>query len=120
VSHKILIADDSEYHRATLQQIIPQKYSIVEADSGTEARSMFDKENPDVVLLDIVMPEGEEEGVEVLRALKKKKPDLKVIMISAIGANRVTEECKKLGVTEYIEKPFDKQQVLSALEKCFG
>jgi two-component system, chemotaxis family, chemotaxis protein CheY len=117
---KILIADDSEYHRATLQQIIPQEYSIVEADTGMRARALFETEQPDLVFLDIVMPEGEEEGVQVLRDLKRANPNAKVVMISALGANRTIDACKKFGVVDYIEKPFDKKVVLSILEQCFG
>jgi len=114
---KILIADDSEYHRARLKAMLSTEYSIVEADTGDKSREAYKREKPDLVLLDIVMPEGDEEGLQVLRDLKKMDPDVRVIMVSAVGANRVIHECEALGVGEYIEKPFNKDQVLRLIDK---
>lgn len=116
---KILIVDDSLFMRKVLKDILSREpgWKIMEAESGEKALKQFDKEKPDLVLLDIIMPEGEEEGVIVLKRLRKKDPDVKVIMISAVGQNAVVEECKRRGAGDYITKPFDEKQVLKTVDK---
>jgi len=117
MSKKILIADDSLFMRGYLKDIIKGDYEIIEAERGPQVEEMFKKENPDLVLLDIIMPEGEEEGLRVLKVIKETRPETKVIMITAVGSDSVQAECKKLGVTDYIHKPFDEEQVAEMVKK---
>ena len=114
---KILIADDSMFMRRILKDILADKYKIVEAESGSQAEEQFKKENPDLVLLDIIMPEGEEEGLKVLKNIMKSDSKAKIIMITALGQDAIKEECIKLGIKDYIVKPFDEKQVTKAVEK---
>jgi two-component system chemotaxis response regulator CheY len=114
---KILIADDSMFMRMTLKNNLHKGYEIIEADSGATALEQFKEQNPDLVLLDIVMPEGEEEGVDVLRKIMQSDPKACVVMITAIGQDAIIEECKKLGAKDYIVKPFDEKAVAEAVEK---
>jgi len=114
---KILIADDSLFMRMTLKNILSKEYEIVEADSGAKTLEQFKKEKPDMVLLDIVMPEGEEEGVRVLRKIMKDHPKACVVMITAVGQDAIIEECSKLGARDYIVKPFDEKLVAETVEK---
>ena len=114
---KILIADDSMFMRMTLKSNLPKGYEIIEADSGAKALEQFKEQNPDLVLLDIVMPESEEEGVDVLRKIMKSDPKACVVMITAVGQDAIIEECKKLGAKDYIVKPFDEKIVAEAVEK---
>ncbi len=114
---KILIADDSLFMRMTLKDNLPEGYEVVEADSGAKTLEQFKKEKPDLVLLDIVMPEGEEEGVRVLREIMQSDPQACVVMITAVGQEAIIEECKKLGARDYIVKPFDEKQVAETVEK---
>lgn len=114
---KILIADDSMFMRKVLKDIVSKEYEIVESNSGASTLEQFKKEKPDLVLLDIIMPEGEEEGIRVLRTITKTNPKAKVIMITAIGQDAIIEECKKLGAADYITKPFAEKQVLSTVQK---
>ncbi len=74
MAKKILIVDDSLFMRMTLRNNLREEYEIVEADSGAKALEQFEREKPDLVLLDIVMPEGEEEGVRVLKEIRKNNP----------------------------------------------
>lgn len=120
MAKKILIADDSLFMRMTLRNNLPEEYEIVEADSGAHALEQFEKEKPDLVLLDIVMPEGEEEGVKVLQEIMKNNPEACVVMITAVGQEAIIEECKKLGAKDYIVKPFDEKQVAETVEKYLG
>jgi len=117
---KILIADDSLFMRMSLKDNLPEGYEVIEADSGTKALEQFKKEKPDLVLLDIVMPEGEEEGVKVLREIMQSDPQACVVMITAVGQEATIEECKKLGARDYIVKPFDNEQITETVQKCLG
>ena len=114
---KILIADDSMFMRMTLKNNLPKGYEIIEAASGSEALKQFKEQKPDLVLLDIVMPEGEEEGVDVLRKIMKSNPKACVVMVTAIGQDAIMDQCKKLGAKEYIVKPFDEKQVADVVQK---
>jgi len=119
---KILIADDSLFMRKMLKDIlsIEDKYEMIEAQNGREAEGQFKEHNPDLTLLDIIMPEGEEEGITILKTIKKLSPGAKVVMITAVGQDSVIAECKKAGAADYIIKPFDKEKVIRTVEKCLG
>ena len=119
---KILIADDSLFMRQILKNTLSgeKEYEIVEADSGAKTLEQFRKEKPDLTLLDIIMPEGEEEGLKVLKTLKKSNPQTKVIMITAVGQDAIIKKCKKLGATDYIVKPYDEKQIVKTVEKCLS
>lgn len=114
---KILIADDSLFMRRILKDILSEDYKVVEADSGAKALEIFEKENPDLVLMDIIMPDGEEEGVTVLRSIMEKDPDAQVVMITAVGQDAIIDQCRKLGAKDYIVKPFDAKLVVETVEK---
>lgn len=117
---KILVADDSLFMRKVLTDIIAGKkgkYKIIEAHSGKSALEMFIREKPDLILLDIIMPESEEAGLDVLKKVMKADPETKVVMITAVGQELVIEECKKLGALDYITKPFDETHVVKTIEK---
>jgi len=119
---KILIADDSMFMRRILKDALSgeKNYELVEADSGAKTLEQFKKEKPDLTLLDIIMPGGEEEGLRVLETIKKSDPQTRVIMISAVGQDAIIEKCKALGAIDYIVKPFDEKQVVETVEKCLS
>lgn len=120
MAKKVLIADDSLFMRKMLKDILSAKYEIVEAESGSKVDKQLEKEKPDLILLDIIMPEGEEEGIRVLKKVMQASPKMKVVMISAVGQDAVVEECKKLGAADYIIKPFDKEKVINTVKKYLG
>ena len=120
MAKKILIADDSLFMRKMLKDILAGKYEIVEAESGSKAEKQIKEEKPDLVLLDIIMPEGEEEGIRVLEQIKKSDSKVQVVMITAVGQDTIVEECKKLGAADYIVKPFDKEKVVETVKKYLG
>ena len=117
---KILIVDDSPFIRLVLkgiiEKIVPDS-RVIEADSGATAFKEFSKAMPDLVLLDIIMPEGEHEGVDVLKRIMDANSQAKVIMITAVGHDAMINRCKKLGVLDYIVKPFDDAQIEEILKK---
>ncbi len=123
MSKRILVVDDSPFIRLVLRGII-EKYSpnseVIEAGTGASACAEFRKVVPDLVFLDIIMPEAEDEGVNVLRRLKDASPQVKVIMVTAVGHDAMIERCKKIGITDYIVKPFDDEQIEEVLKKHLG
>jgi len=116
---KILIVDDSAFMRGIVKHIL-SKYKIVEADSGAAALEQVKKEKPDLVLLDIIMPGGEHEGVRVLQEVMKTNRGAQVVMITAIGHDAIIKQCRKLGAKDYIVKPFDEEQVIETVRKVLG
>jgi len=112
---KMLIADDSAFMRGVLKNIItgmgiPQE-DIIEAEDGIEAIRKFHQESPELVLLDIIMPE--KDGIAVLREIGNL---VKVIIISAAGQEKLIEEAKALGAKEFIVKPFDSHKVAETIK----
>lgn len=122
MAKKILIADDSLFMRGILKDILSaeEKYEIIEADTGAKALQQFKKEDPDLTFLDIIMPEGEEEGMIVLKEIKKLNARAKVVMITAVGQDSIMEECRKHGATDYIVKPFDGKKIIATAKKYLG
>ena len=117
---KVMIVDDSMFMRQVLRDLLPDACEIIEAESAPKAVELFQAERPDLVLLDIIMPDEEQAGIGVLRKLKEIEPDVQVVMISALGQDVIMEQCRKLGVREYIAKPFDDKKVRETVERCLG
>lgn len=114
----ILVVDDDELTRDFFKRLL-QEYRIVTAATGEEALYLVGKERLDLVLLDIKMPGID--GIETLRQIRKAKPNLSVIMISAHGTLKTSCEAVKLGAVDSIAKPFDldemKDVIRVALDK---
>ena len=103
---KILIVDDEEDIRELLRDFFTNKgFTILEAGDGPEALEIVQKEIPAVVLLDVQMPEMS--GIEVLKRIKQKFPQIGVVMATAISDEGTTREAIRLGAYSYILKPFD-------------
>lgn len=111
-SKKILVVDDEEDVRLFLQDFLQDReWKVLGAGSGEEALSLMAKEQPDIVLLDIMMPGMD--GLEVLERIKRDYPHTNVIMITALNDEVRIHKAKQLGAHNYILKPFS----LSYLEK---
>jgi len=115
---KIMIVDDSAFMRKIVRGVLEKlNYTdIIEAGTGKDAISRFKNEKPDLILLDIIMPDIG--GIDVLREIKGINPAAKVIMVTAIGQNAMIEECTKLGAICYIVKPFDERKITEAVQKA--
>ena len=114
---KILIVDDSMFMRGILKHILSGKYEVVEAHSRATALDQLKHEKPDLVLLDIIMPGDDEEGVKILQEIMKTNPGARVVMITAVGHEAMINACKTLGARDYIVKPFDEKLVAKTVEK---
>lgn len=103
---KILIADDEVYLRFILKEMLDsQKYLVYEAGDGLETLEIAERENPDIILLDIAMPKIN--GYEVAKKLVENKSKSKIIMLSAKAQKTDIEKGLSIGVNYYITKPFD-------------
>ena len=114
----VLIVDDSRTSRRILKDILERAgYEIKgEAINGKEAVEQYAKLQPDIVTMDITMPEMD--GIEALRRIREQFPEAKVVMISAAGQKDKMMEAVKLGATEFVVKPFIEETVLDAMSKC--
>lgn len=114
---KILIADDSAFMRKVVIETLRSAgfSDFVEAENGVEALAEFNQARPDLVLLDVIMPE--KDGLEVIKAIGSQA---KVIMVSAIGQEGVIREAMSHGAKGYVIKPFDKEKIIAEIERVLG
>lgn len=111
---KILIADDSSFMRKVLKDILAEAgfENFIECEDGKECLEKYKSEKPDLILLDIIMPGLD--GIEVIKQIGK---EAKIIVISAVGQEKMIEEAKSYGAKDYIVKPFDKEDVIAKVKK---
>ena len=108
---KLLIVDDSLFMRHFIKTAISkiEIEEIIEAEDGYEAIEMYRKHKPELVLLDINMPNMN--GIDALKAIREFDPKAKVIMISSMRNQRLVSETKTLGAFAFMQKPFPKVQI---------
>lgn len=112
---RILAVDDQLYFRVFLEDLLRQEgYEVVTAESGTQALERFDAERFDLVLTDLVMPGMD--GGELVQALKERRPDQDVMVVTSVGDVKTAVDAMKLGATDYLLKPIDKAALLRAIE----
>lgn len=120
MSHKILVIDDSTIERDNLKNILSGKgYAVVLAENGEQGIELANKEKPDLIFLDVVMPG--KSGFEICRAIKKQDgiKDIPVVMVTSKSqkADKVMSELQ--GAASHIGKPYEDHEVLDAVAK-FG
>ena len=110
-----IVVDDAVFMRTVLKKmLIEASYQVVgEAGSGLESIALADKLKPDMMTLDITMPEMS--GIEAIEGILKVSPDTKIIMCSAMGQQSKVVESIKKGAKDFIVKPFEKARVLQAI-----
>lgn len=117
MSKKVLVVDDAAFMRMKLKDILEKnEYTVVaEAENGAEAIEKFKAESPDIVTMDITMPEMD--GVEALKEIKAIDASAKVVMCSAMGQQSMVMDAIRAGAMDFIVKPFDSGRVIQALDK---
>ena len=114
---RILVVDDERGIRATLSGILGDEgYRPLAVPNGREALARIGEEVPDLVILDIWMPEID--GIEILAALKRQWPELPVIMISGHGTIETAVKATKLGAYDFVEKPLSLEKTLLVVERA--
>ena len=112
MNKRILIVDDSFYMRTMLKNMLTDAgYDVVgEAANGAQALEMAVATNPDLITLDVILPDNT--GLDVLKGIRQQQPDAKVVMCSAVGQETIVNEAIENGALAYIVKPFSEEQVL--------
>ncbi|ACL69817.1 response regulator [Halothermothrix orenii] len=120
MSKKILIVDDAAFMRLTLKNLLENEgYDVIgEASNGQEAVELYQELEPDLVTLDITMPEMD--GISALKEIKGIDPDAKIIMCSAMGQQSMVIEAIEAGAKDFIVKPFKEDRVKKAVKKIFN
>lgn len=115
---KILTVDDNTISLAMIEQELKDKYQVIPVNSGVRALQYLKKEKPDLILLDIQM--ATKDGIETLREIREMETckDLPVIMLTSKGEKEMILESSKLGVYDYILKPFKKQDIQDRIERA--
>jgi len=117
---KVLIVDDSLYMRTIIKDALVSKgYEVVgQAANGESAIDMALDLQPDIITLDNILPDML--GLDILKTLKEEEIESKIIMISAVGQQSVVDEGLRLGLDDYIVKPFTAEQLIDILEKSLN
>ncbi|GAP09716.1 response regulator containing CheY-like receiver, AAA-type ATPase, and DNA-binding domains [Bellilinea caldifistulae] len=116
---KILIVDDAEFLRVRIIKMLTgQGFEVYEAENGAKAVEKYKEVRPDVVLMDITMPEMD--GLAALKEIRAFDSQAKVVMLTALGQESVVLEAVKSGARDFIVKPFEHDRVMSAIHKLAG
>lgn len=116
---KILIVDDAEFLRVRITKMLSgDGFEVFEAENGLKALNTYKEVRPDVVLMDVTMPEMD--GLTALKEIRKFDPQARVVMLTALGQESVVLEAVKSGARDFIVKPFERERVMSAIQKLVG
>jgi len=120
MSKRILIVDDAAFMRMMLKDIITKnEYEVAgEAENGLKAVELYKELKPDLVMMDITMPEMD--GIQAVREIKKIDPQAKIIMCSAMGQQAMVIESIQAGARDFIVKPFQAEGIVEAIKKVLG
>ncbi|ADQ05378.1 response regulator receiver protein [Caldicellulosiruptor owensensis OL] len=120
MAKRILIVDDAAFMRMMLKDIITKNgYEVAgEAENGAKAVEMYKELKPDLVMMDITMPEMD--GIQAVREIKKIDPQAKIIMCSAMGQQAMVIESIQAGARDFIVKPFQAERIIEAIKKVLG
>ena len=120
MAKNILICDDAAFMRMMIKDLLTKNgYNVVgEAENGAKAVEKYQELKPDLVLMDITMPEMD--GIQALKAIKAADPSATVIMCSAMGQQAMVIESIQSGAKDFIVKPFQQDRVLEAVRKVVG
>jgi len=115
MSKKILVVDDAAFMRMMIKDILTKNgYTVVgEAENGAKAIEKYKELNPDLVIMDITMPEVD--GIQAVKGIKKIDQNANIIMCSAMGQQAMVIESIQAGAKDFIVKPFQAERVLEAV-----
>ncbi|MBD3109433.1 response regulator [Bacillus sp. AGMB 02131] len=120
MAHRILIVDDAAFMRMMIKDILTKNgFEVVgEAADGAQAVSLYQELKPDLVTMDITMPEMD--GITALKEIKAANPSAKVIMCSAMGQQAMVIDAIQAGARDFIVKPFQADRVTEAINKVLN
>lgn len=117
MSKTILVVDDAAFMRMMIRDILSKEgYEIHEAVNGRDAVEKYDEVQPDLVTMDITMPEMS--GLEALKQIRDRDSSARVLMVSAMGQQKMIVEALESGALDFLVKPFQPTKVLETVKKC--
>jgi two-component system chemotaxis response regulator CheY len=117
MSKTVLVVDDAAFMRMMIRDILAREgYVIHEAVNGRDAIEKYAEVKPDVVTMDITMPEMS--GLEALRRIREYDPAARVLVVSAMGQQKMIVEALEYGAMDFLVKPFQPTKVLETVKKC--
>jgi len=117
MSKTILVVDDAAFMRMMIRDILSKEgYEIHEAVNGRDAVEKYDEVQPDLVTMDITMPEMS--GLEALKQIRDRDSGARVLMVSAMGQQKMIVEALESGALDFLVKPFQPTKVLETVKKC--
>lgn len=120
MANGILIVDDAAFMRMMIKDILTKNgYNVVgEAENGAKAIEKYKELSPDLVIMDITMPEMD--GIQAVREIRKLNSNAKIIMCSAMGQQAMVIEAIQAGAKDFIVKPFQSDRVVEAVKKVLS
>ncbi|MBS4193994.1 response regulator [Lederbergia citri] len=120
MANRILIVDDAAFMRMMIKDILVKNgFEVVgEAVDGAQAVEKYNELKPDLVTMDITMPEMD--GITALKEIKANDPAAKIIMCSAMGQQAMVIDAIQAGAKDFIVKPFQADRVIEAIQKTLG
>ena len=120
MSKKIMIVDDAAFMRMMIKNsLISNGYTeLLEAEDGKVAVDTYADQKPDLVIMDITMPNMD--GIEALQAIKAQDPGAKVVMCSAMGQETMVVDAIRYGAMDFIVKPFKPERIIQTVQKILG
>lgn len=117
MARTVLVVDDAAFMRMMIRDILSKEgYTIHEAVNGRDAVEKYEELSPDLVTMDITMPEMN--GLDALRTIRAADPNAKILMVSAMGQQKMIVESLESGALDFLVKPFQPTKVLETVKKC--
>lgn len=120
MANTILVVDDAAFMRMMVKDVLTKNgFNVVgEAENGQKAFEKYKELRPDLVIMDITMPEVD--GIQAVKLIKGEDPNAKVVMCSAMGQQAMVIEAIQAGAKDFIVKPFQPDRVIEAVKKALG
>lgn len=120
MANRVMVVDDSRIQEVQIRNLLEgTDYEVVHyCRSGEDALAVYDEVKPDVVTMDIIMPGMD--GLETAQAILEEYPEAKIIMVSSLAYDDTFEEAKSIGAKAFLDKPFDREQLLAALDQALA
>lgn len=115
----ILVTDDSPFQRKIITSVLAEEgYDLIEASNGKEALIITEKKKPDLILLDLLMPDMD--GFKFMEAARENNIDIPVVVLTSDIQDTTKEICLKLGAAGFVNKPVEKENLLPVINRVIG